>query len=65
MCLSTPKPHEHDETVIDLAAVRRRRDQIFLRSLLAAERELVAQIMRDNPGVSAADVFRYLVHGVT
>jgi hypothetical protein len=51
--------------VIDLAAVRRRRDQIFLRSLLAAERELVAQIMRDNPGVSAADVVRYLVHGVT
>lgn len=65
MCLSRPKPHEHDEAVIDLAAVRRRRDQIFLRSLLAAERELVAQIMRDNPGVSAADVFRYLVHGVT
>ena len=35
------------ETVIDFAAVQRRRDQMFLVSLSPTERELVEQIMRD------------------
>ena len=44
-----PKPLEQDETVIDIAAVRRQRDQGLLVSLSPAERELVEQVMRDHP----------------
>ena len=63
MCLSRPKPLERDKTVIDFAAVRRQRDQGLLVSLSPAERELVEQVMRDHPGISAAEAFRDLVDG--
>ena len=57
MCLSRPKPLERDKTVIDLAAVRRQRDQVLLDNLPPAERELVEPVMRDHPGISAAEAF--------
>ena len=61
MCLSRPKPLERDKTVIDFAALRRRRDQGLLVGLSPAERELVEQIMRAHPGISAAEAFAGLV----
>jgi hypothetical protein len=63
MCLSRPKPLERDETVIDIAAVRRQRDRVLLGGLSPAERELVEQVMRDHPSISAAEAFRDLVDG--
>jgi hypothetical protein len=63
MCLSRPKPLERDKTVIDIAAVRRQRDRVLLDSLSPAERELVEQVMRGHPGISAAAAFRDLVDG--
>ena len=63
MCLSRPKPLEQDKTVIDIAAVRRRRDRVLLGSLSPAERELIEQVMRGHPGISAAAAFRDLVNG--
>jgi hypothetical protein len=63
MCLSRPKPVERDKTVIDIAAVRRQRDRVLLDSLSAAERELVEQVMRGHPGISATAAFRDLVNG--
>ena len=63
MCLSRHKPLERDKTVIDFAAVRRQRDEGLLVSLSPAERELVEQVMRDQPGISAAEAFGDLVDG--
>jgi hypothetical protein len=63
MCLSRPKPLERDKTVIDLAAVRRQREKGLLVSLSPVERELVEQVMRAHPGISAAEAFGGLVDG--
>ena len=63
MCLSRPKLLEQDKTVIDIAAVRRQRDRVLLGSLSPAERELIEQVMRGHPGISAAAAFRDLVNG--
>jgi hypothetical protein len=61
MCLSRPKPLERNKTVIDIAAAGRQR--VLLDSLSPAERELVEQVMRGRPGISAAAAFRDLVDG--
>ena len=61
MCLSRPKPLERNKTVIDIAAAGRQR--VLLDSLSPAERELVEQVMRGHPGISAAAAFRDLVDG--